>query len=248
MMINNKQILKNILITFFIIVNCKFLNALQDQTKINSKDSCFTYIPKSVSEKVTLLKPDLGGLRDVVIKSIPEQFSSNNINNNNTLYFLLKDLKPNTQYALRISYPASSPTDYRIKFFDNPLITTEVLNKFKLNQDEKPKSRDLLNTEIIKFKTDSSSYVMESYELNRIKHNPCSIITIDAINLAITPSFVKNDGYKYQSFDLIMDTETVGVPPEIPKLVLIIVSTLFIVFFAMFGDDNGVIIMLMTSY
>ncbi|KAN0018744.1 hypothetical protein ACTFIU_008676 [Dictyostelium citrinum] len=232
-MTKNKQIFRNIIIAFFIIVNCNILNASQPQTKMNSKDSCFTYIPKSISDMVTILKPDQGGLRDVVIKSIPEQFSkNNNKNKNNTLYFLLKDLEPNTQYALRISYPASSPTDYRIKFFDNPLITTEVLTKFKLNADEKPKSRDLLNTEIIKFKTDSSSYVMESYELNRIKHNPCSIITIDAINVAITPQFVKNDGYKYQSFDLIMDTEIIGVPPEIPKLVIIILSTLIIVFFA----------------
>ncbi|KAK5574989.1 hypothetical protein RB653_010244 [Dictyostelium firmibasis] len=237
MMINIKQVLKNILFILFITINCKILNASQPLNKINSKDSCFSYIPKTIIEKVSLLKPDQGGLRDVIIRSIPEQFSNNNNDNNNsnninnTLYFLLKDLEPNTQYALRISYPASSPTDYKIKFFDNPLITTEVLTKFKLN-DEKPKSRDLLNTEIIKFKTDSSSYVMESYEFNRIKHNPCSIITIDAINVAITPSFVKNDGFKYQSFDLIMDTEILGVPPEIPKLVIIIVSTILVVFFA----------------
>ncbi|EGC37893.1 hypothetical protein DICPUDRAFT_97082 [Dictyostelium purpureum] len=228
--------LLNVLLILVVFVNLlvSFSDGSQQQNKtlINKDDECFNYIPEEIVDKVYLFQPDNGGLKDQVIKSTPQKshHTKNTKKNekNTKLYYLLKNLLPNTQYAIRISYTASSPTDYKIKFFDNPLITTQVLNKFI--KSEKKNTRDLLNTEIIKFKTDGSGYVIESHEFDTLKLNPCSVITIEAVNIAISPTFVQGDLYKYQSFDLIMDTEAIGVPPEIPKLVFIILITIIVVF------------------
>ncbi|KAF2069272.1 hypothetical protein CYY_009408 [Polysphondylium violaceum] len=227
--------MKNLFVLFIVVVLLCLIR-VGDSLKSPNLDEmafCLDYIPKSIQSELKLFQPDYN-LSDQVIQTIPiDSDKHHKYSKNEKLYYLLHHLRPNTQYAIRISYSASSPTDFRIKFFDNDLITNDIIKSYEerfLGNKASAGKRDLLNTEIIKFKTDESGYVLENYK-DKIKKNPCSIITIDAVNVGISPSFVTNDDKKVHSFDLIMDTELIGAPPEIPKLVLIIIVTIVFVFY-----------------
>ncbi|EGG17153.1 hypothetical protein DFA_08135 [Cavenderia fasciculata] len=142
------------------------------------------------------------------------------IDSSKSLFYQLHNLQSNTLYAIRISHTASSPADYKIRFY-NPTNNNNNNQNQNKNYDELLKKkptfqRDILNTEIIKFKTDSNGV---PFDINGWNDGQCMILTIESFNTGITPINNRDDkDIRLVSFNLIMDTELFGVPPEIPKM------------------------------
>ncbi|EFA80517.1 hypothetical protein PPL_07353 [Heterostelium album PN500] len=137
------------------------------------------------------------------------------------LYLLNTPLLPNTLYSIRISHTAVSPADFTIRFHPNHNFV-----KSSGQQDQPKTGRDLLNTEIFKFRTNDNGFP------DLLLDKQCIVVVIESFNTGITPAHINNDKNRLVSFNLILETESIGVPPEIPRMVsIIIVSILFMAFF-----------------
>eukprot|EP01133_Synstelium_polycarpum_P010721 gene10721-12470_t len=187
--------------------------------------SCKAVLHMDDSYELQTLHPDVEQ-RDVIILPHDEPLPNKNklrtsFDKDRTLFYMLNDLLPNTLYSIRISHTASSPADFRISLYNDVVAAT--------SPEKKANHRELLNTEMFKFKTDQ-------YAVPITNHGGaggiCTVAVIEAVNTGVTPSLNKDDKNRLVSFNLVMDTESIGVPPEIPRLVIIIlVSVVVCAFF-----------------
>ncbi|GAM24958.1 hypothetical protein SAMD00019534_081330 [Acytostelium subglobosum LB1] len=82
---------------------------------------------------------------------------------------------------------------------------------------------------MFKFITDSNGYP-DKLDADQLRWTPqCLVVVVEAFNTGITPGHVVNDKDRLISFNIIMDTEQYGVPPEIPMLVIIIVISVVMI-------------------
>ncbi|KYQ93361.1 hypothetical protein DLAC_06035 [Tieghemostelium lacteum] len=215
-----------LLVLLIFISSCLIQSDALKISRSNRITECMNqYVPEQLRDRIHLLEPDTP-LNEQIITSV-----SKSQYHPNKLYYLLANLNANTQYSIRISYIASSPAEFSIEFFDNILSKPfeKILNNGHFSKSNN--QRDLLNTEIIKFRTDSDANVIEEDSFIKMLANPCSIITIESLNAGITPSFVQeNDINRLQSFNLVLDTEEYLIPPQLPKVIILALITVLILF------------------
>jgi len=94
-----------------------------------------------------ILLPDKPFVAHVPINSLDRKY---------TQLYTLKDLQPNTNYEIRLSYIGSTPYSYRIEFV-NPFSNSNSTN------------RHLLDTEILRFRTNQIGKPNQFPDMNDVK-------------------------------------------------------------------------------
>ena len=125
-------------------------------------------------------------------------------------FYILEKLRPNTNYEIKISYPATTPTK-----FEMDLLPLTFLDKHR------GATRTILNTEKLMFRTDEKGL------LAFVSSSGPYLVRIIARHAGISHDY--NNFQSQVEFNIVLSTLTWGVPGEVAKLAMIIISGIIII-------------------
>eukprot|EP01111_Echinosteliopsis_oligospora_P005778 TRINITY_DN1944_c0_g1_i2.p1 TRINITY_DN1944_c0_g1~~TRINITY_DN1944_c0_g1_i2.p1 ORF type:complete len:151 (-),score=34.99 TRINITY_DN1944_c0_g1_i2:27-479(-) len=129
-----------------------------------------------------------------------------------TALYELHNIRPNSHYEVRISYPATTPTSFDMEFLEP--------------KSESTGTRDILNTEKIMFTTDSSGYIVGREQPKESKYYQVKATAKEA-GVATDPS---NPPHSSVVFNIVLETLLYGAPYELTKMVPVILGLVVLVF------------------
>eukprot|EP01112_Ceratiomyxa_fruticulosa_P007084 TRINITY_DN1829_c0_g1_i1.p1 TRINITY_DN1829_c0_g1~~TRINITY_DN1829_c0_g1_i1.p1 ORF type:complete len:199 (+),score=41.07 TRINITY_DN1829_c0_g1_i1:317-913(+) len=155
------------------------------------------------SYRIKTLKPDLALSKEIVTPG-------------STIVYKLEQLQASSHYEVRISYPATSPTDFIIQ------LVTEDSETFDTG-------RDLLNTEKVMFQTDSKGKILGKFPSSPLSQTtlqpPYVIVTAKYAGVSYLPNMEKEEVV----YDIVLETLLKGAPFDVIKIAVVVVLGLIFV-------------------